>query len=317
MKPIVTLTLNPSIDEHLEVEEVVPIHKLRASDGKFYPGGGGINVSRVIGELGGATIAVLTAGWMTGQFLRELVEEHGLLTRVIPVEDRTRVCVMIYERCSGQEFRVIPPGPVLKDAEWEKFLAAGTSYETDYIVATGSLPRGAPSDFYARVAARARETGARLILDSSGRPLFEGLKEGVYLVKPNLRELENLLGKKAPTQEQREALCREVIDRGWAEIVALSLGEDGAMLVTGDRALYLTSPPVEVKSTVGAGDSFTAGITLGLAQGYSLDDAFALGLACGTATVASAGTALCNRAGVEAMFEKITGRPLPGAAAAG
>ena len=311
MKPIVTLTLNSSVDEQLDVDEAVPIRKLRTSEGLFFAGGGGINVSRVIKELGGSSIAVLTAGWMTGQFLRELVEAHGLLTRVVPISGRTRVSVTIFEQCSGQEFRFTPPGPVLDDAEWQRFLKAATSYDTNIIVATGSLPRGVPNNFYGQLAAKAKERGIRIILDTSGRALFDALKEGVYLVKPNLRELEHLVGRKAVTAEEQEAMCKEIIADGRAEVVALTLGDEGALLVTEDRIVRLPTPKVDAQSTVGAGDSFVGGLTLGLAGGWSLEDAFALGISCGAATVLTAGTELCHLEDIERFFEQITGYAMP------
>ncbi len=305
MKPIVTLTMNPSIDVAWEVDDMVPIRKLRASPGRPDPGGGGINASRVIHELGGPTIAVYLAGNMTGEFLRNRLEGWAFDRRLIHTQGYTRVSAVIYERSSGQEYRIVPPGPELTDSEWQAAIDIIEELDADWLILTGSLPRGVPADFYGRVAKRAREHGIKVVLDTSGRPLFEALQEGVHVVKPNQRELENLLGHKAPERDDQEALCRQLIDEGRAEIVALSLGADGALLVWRDGSRFLGSPKVDVKSAVGAGDSFVGALTLGLAQNRDLEDAFALAVATGAATVLTPGTELCHRADVDRLYAQI------------
>lgn len=310
MKPIVTLTLNSSVDVQWDVDEMVPVRKLRSSSPYSFPGGGGINVSRVIKTLHGQSIAVFTAGSLTGEFLRELVDLHGLLTRVVPIEEATRVSATAHERSTGHEFRITPPGPHLQESEWQSCLDAVFEFETDYIVATGSLPPGVPNDFYARVSRRAREQGTRVVLDTSGMALFEALKEGAFVVKPNLRELEHLVGRKAPEPEDQESLAREIVNQGKAEVVALTLGPDGALVVSKDDCIRMGSPSVDVKSTVGAGDTFVAALTLGLAQEWRLHDAVTLAVAASTATVMSAGTHLCQREDVERIYQEIRGEPL-------
>lgn len=304
MDNIVTLTLNPSVDVSWEVEDMVPTIKMRSSSGTGYPGGGGINVSRVIKILGGQSIAICTAGWLSGEMFRLLLEERGLVTRIVPIAGATRVSAVIYERSSGQQYRVTPPGPDLQEKDWRACLDAVSELTADYLVATGSLPKGTPNDFYARVIRMARERGSKVVLDTSGRPLFEALKEGCFLVKPNLRELETLFSVKAPRRADQEALCRRIIDEGRAENVALTLGPDGALLATKDDILHLKSPEVTVRTTVGAGDSFVGGFVYGLASGESLVDSFVLALAAGTAAVMTSGTELCRREDVEQLRQE-------------
>jgi len=309
-KPIVTLTLNSSVDVQWEVDEMVPERKLRSSSSLNFPGGGGINVSRVIKTLGGLSISIYTAGWFTGHFMRELVEAHGLLTQVVPIAGQTRASATVFERSTGQEYRITPPGPELTETEWRACLDAALDYEADYIVATGSLPRGVPEDFYARLAAAAKKRGTRVVLDTSGTALSDALAEGVHVVKPNLRELEHLVGGKAITPQDQESMCRKIIGDGRADMVALTLGAEGALLVWSGGAERLQAPDIAVKSAVGAGDSFVAGITFGLARGMSEEDAFALGVATGTATVMTAGTELCHRGDVDRLYQQITTKPL-------
>jgi 6-phosphofructokinase 2 len=152
-----------------------------------------------------------------------------------------------------------------------------------------------------------KERGGKVILDTSGRALFDALNEGVYVVKPNQRELENLVGRKASTPTEQEEIAQQLVAQGKAEIVALTLGAEGALLVWKDGIKRLSSPSVEVKSTVGAGDSFVGGLTYGLAYGRSLEDAFTLAVAAGTATVMTAGTELCRKEDVDRLYAELRG----------
>ena len=302
MRQILTLTVNPSVDIVWEVEEMAPNRKIRSSRGMTYPGGGGINVSRCISLLGGESWALITRGGLTGTLLTELLDEIGVSRRVVKIAGHTRLCGIVYERSTGLEYRVTPPGPELDESEWQACLDLVRQMNVDYVVATGSLARGVPDDFYARVAAVTPERGANLILDTSGQALHEALQEGVYLVKPSQSELEKLLGKKAFTNEQQEELARQIVDEGKAELVALTLGEDGAVLVWKDGLLRLASPEVEVKSAVGAGDTFVGALTHGLSQGRTPQDAFTLAVAAGAAAVMTPGTELCHKEDVDRLY---------------
>jgi 6-phosphofructokinase 2 len=307
MPRITTLTINPAVDVSWEVEDMVPIRKLRSSSGTVFPGGGGVNVSRVISVLGGESTAVITRGGLTGTLLTELLDDLDLNRRVVKIGGDTRLAATVFERSSSQEFRVTPPGPELTESEWRAFLDMVAKLDGDYVVCTGSLPRGVPCDFYARVAAVAKERGGKVILDTSGRALFEALNEGVYAVKPNQRELEHLVGQRASTEKEQEEIARQLVVEGKAEIVALTLGAEGALLVWKDGVKRLRSPDVEVKSAVGAGDSFVAGLTFGLSEGRSVEDAFALAVAAGAAAVMTAGTELCRKEDVDRLYADLRG----------
>jgi len=302
MRQVMTITLNPAVDIVWEVEEMVAHRKLRATRGLTYPGGGGINVSRCIAKLGGESWAIITRGGLTGMLLTELLDDLGVSRRVIKIAGHTRLAGIVFERSTGQEYRVTPPGPVLTEDEWQACLDLVSQMDTKYVVATGSLPRGVPNDFYGRVARVAKERGAKVILDTSGKALFEALNEGVYLLKPSQRELENLLGRRAYTHEQQEELARQLIDEGKAEVVTLTLGEDGALMVWKDGKLRLDSPKVTVKSAVGAGDTFVGALVFGLADGRTLEDAFTLAVAAGAASVMTAGTELCRKEDVDRLY---------------
>jgi 6-phosphofructokinase 2 len=305
MKPIVTLTLNPAIDSSCEADEVRPVRKIRTFGERYDPGGGGINVARVIRELGGDALAVYLAGRLTGQAFSHMVDGVGLQHRTVPIRGATRVAHTVYERSSGQEYRFVPQGPEIHDGEWQASLRELQDLEFKYLVASGSLPGGVPDDFYAQVARLAVDKGARFVLDTSGAALERALESGVYLVKPNLRELETAVGRALREPAEQEEAARQLIARGRAEIVTVSLGADGALLATGAACFRLRAPKVKPKSAVGAGDSFVGAMTLGLAQGWTAQDAFTLAVATGTATLLTMGTELCRRADVERIYRQI------------
>jgi 6-phosphofructokinase 2 len=305
MKPIVCLALNPTIDSSCQADEVKPIKKIRTSAERYDPGGGGVNVARVIRELGGEAVVVYLAGGITGGALTEMLERLGIEHHLIPIAGNTRVSHVVFERSSGQEYRFTPEGPKLEESEWQACLAQLEKMEAEYLVASGSLPRGVPADFYAKVARIGADKGARVVIDTSGDALREAVAEGVYLIKPNLRELESLVGRELRSEGDREVAARALIEDGRVEVVAVSLGAEGALLVTADDSFRLKAPEVEPKSAVGAGDSFVGAIILGIAKGRSLRDAFTLAVATGTATVLTMGTELCRREDVERIYREL------------
>jgi 6-phosphofructokinase 2 len=307
MKRIVTLTLNPAIDGAAEAEEVRPIRKVRTWGERYDPGGGGINAARVVQELGGEAFAIYLSGGATGPVLDGLVRASGIEGRRIAIAGHTRISHTVHERSSGLEFRFVPEGPVVTPDEWQACLAALEEVDCEYLVASGSLPRGVPADFYVSVGEIAKRKRAKLVLDTSGEALRRAAARGVYLIKPSLGELEDLIGRKLPNADDQERAVQSLIESGAAEIVALTLGRDGALLATREGLRRLAGIKVQPKSAVGAGDSFLAAMTLGLAQRRSPEDAFALGVAAGTAAVLTMGTELCRREDVERIYDEIRG----------
>jgi 6-phosphofructokinase 2 len=307
MKPIVTLTLNPAIDGAAEAEEVRPIRKVRIWGERYDPGGGGINVARVVQELGGDAFAIYLSGGTTGPVLDALVRAAGIESRRIAIAGHTRISHTVHERSSGLEFRFVPEGPSVTPQEWQACLAALEEIDCEYLVASGSLPRGVPVDFYLSVAEIAQRKRAKLVLDTSGEAFRRAAAHGVHLMKPSLGELEDLIGRKLPDPADQERAVQGLVESGAAEIVALTLGRDGALLGTAKGLRRLAGIKVEPKSAVGAGDSFLAAMTLGLAQARSPEEAFALGVAAGTAAVLTMGTELCRRDDVERIYDELKG----------
>lgn len=293
---ILTLTMNPALDLFTELDQVLPGHKLRCGPALMHPGGGGINVARVIRRLGGDVQALYLAGGVTGQVLGRLLREEQVPCHCIAIAGETRESFTAHERLSGQDFRFVLPGPTLAPAEWTACLdhIEGLQPPPAYLVASGSLPPGVPVDFYARLATQARARGARFVLDSSGPALAAALQVGVHLFKPSLRELSELCGTPLRDEQDWCEAARRLVVEGQAEIVALSLGEQGALLVDAERMLRAQALQVDVHSTIGAGDSFVAGLVHGLAASATLEQAFEQAMAASAAALRSAGTALCD-----------------------
>jgi 6-phosphofructokinase 2 len=316
MSRIVTLTLNPTIDGSSDAETVQHTRKVRTSHERFDPGGGGINVARVLARLGSDCEAVYLAGGVTGPVLGGLLDRAGLNHRVIPIAGDTRVSLAVHERQSGKEYRFVPQGPQVSEVEYRRCLESIGTLECSWLVLSGSLPPGVPDDFYGRVVEIARRRGIAVVLDTSGAALKATLAQGgVRLVKPSLGELEQLAGRPLPDRDQVVAAAQDVVASGGAETVAISMGHRGALLVEAGRVLALPALPVEARSAVGAGDSFVAAMTFGLAAGWESERAFRLGLAAGTAAVLTPGTDLCHRADIErfaaAMGVDMTGHGGP------
>jgi 6-phosphofructokinase 2 len=267
-----------------------------------------VNVSRVLKELGGETLAVILAGGVSGRFLEELLEEGGIPCRAIPIAGRTRISHTVHELSTRQEYRFVPEGPEVAGAEWQAALAALEQEEAGWIVASGSLPRGVPEDFYARAAAVAARRGARFVLDTSGPALRAALGRGLALIKPSRGEFEGLVGGgRLETTEALEQAAARLVRDGAAEMIAVTLGQEGALLAGPGDAPVLRLPALEVPAVgaVGAGDSFLAAMVLALSRGEAPREAFAWGLAAGAAAVMRPGTAHPRRADVGALRARI------------
>jgi 6-phosphofructokinase 2 len=236
---IVTFTMNPAIDISAGLPRVLPTRKLRCTSVRRDAGGGGINAARVIARLGGEVRAIYPVGGPIGDLLRRLVEAEGVASETIDLGQDTRESFTIDEGETGQQYRFVLPGPTLSRAETAACLAklTRTRPSPTYFVASGSLPAGLADDFLARAARTAKALGARVIVDSSGPALAAVLREGVYLVKPNLRELQDLAGFPLEGREQWLSASRALIEQDGAEVVALTLGHLGGLLVTRAQAV--------------------------------------------------------------------------------
>jgi len=305
MTRIATLTLNPAMDLAVRTPRVVATEKLRCSAPRHDPGGGGINVARVVSTLGGDALAVYPAGGPFGEMLRRALDAIGLAHLPVAISGDTRESFTVDEQASGLQYRFVLPGPRLSEQERLGCLAAlrGLHPAPAYLVVSGSFTPGIEPSFFDELLALAGQVGARLVVDLSGEPLaYAARRGGAYLIKPSLNELASLIGRIPESEREQEGALHELIAAGAAEVIVLSLGAAGALYATGDRLERIAAPSVPMVSAVGAGDSMLGAVVLALAQGRELGDAVRYGVAAGAATVMRPGTQLCLREDVERLF---------------
>ncbi len=307
MRDILTITMNPAVDITTSTDTVAPTHKIRCGAPQCHPGGGGINVARVVQRLGGDCAALFPVGGSSGEVLKRLLDEESISSVYVPISGETRESFSVKESSTGSEYRFVLPGPDMGPAEWQACLDLVASLQPvpRYVVASGSLPPGVPPDFYARLAKLVQSNGAKLGLDTSGPALAAALEAGVYLVKPSLRELRELMGHPLETQAQWRDAAQELITKGKAQVVVLSLGEGGAWLVTPSESCFAPRLPVQVVSTIGAGDSFVGGMVWALWRGLPVRESFRYGVAAASAAVLSVGTGLCSQADVIRLHDEV------------
>lgn len=304
MAAIVTLTFSPTLDLATATSHVVSDAKLRCDRPRVDPGGGGVNVARAAQRLGAEVQAVLPVGGPAGQCLRELLADEEVPVTIVESQVDTRESWTVTETGSGAQYRFVFPGPALAPDEVDRCLAAAVDGAEDLLVVSGSLPPGAPPDLVARVVEQARGAGLRTVVDTSGPALRAALDAGAWLVKPNLRELAAVAGQTLDDDGAIVAAARDQLDGG-TEVVVVSLGAGGALLVTADDTQHVRSPTVPVRSRVGAGDSTVAGIVTALARGDDALTALRWGVAAGAAAVMTPGSELCHRDDVERLVSQI------------
>lgn len=304
---VLTLTLNPALDRFCATPRVQPQHKLRCSAPIEHPGGGGINVARVLHRLGAAVEALYAAGGPTGVRLQTLLAAEGLSQIALPVDGDTRENLSVRETSSGEDYRFLLPGPPLSETGWACIRDAVTQRLPGLrlLVLSGSLPPGAPADAWGQLARLAQAQGVAVALDASGPALRAGLEAGVEIVKPSRRELEELSGARLASPAAEREAAAALVNAGRARWVALSLGADGALLVNRDGAWRAPALAVTVASTIGAGDSLLAGLLQGWLQGQTPADCLRLGVAAGAAALQQAGTALAQAEAVHRLSDSV------------
>ena len=306
MSKIITITFAPSIDKSAIVPAVFSEKKMRCSALVTEPGGGGINVARVISRLGGDVRAIFPSGGYMGMFLNHLLENDNVPFASIQSKNETRENYVILDQATNKQYRFGMPSIELFENELKDIIQVIENQEkVDFIIASGSLPPGIPLNIYGQLSKIATKKKAKLIVDTSGEALKNALNEDVYLLKPNLEELGFLLDKKDLELENIEVLAKELIQKRHCQIIVVSLGANGAMLITKDETFSVRPPKVKVKSTVGAGDSMVAGIVFGLSNNLNLKECLQYGVACGTATTMNSGTALCQIKEVKKLLKII------------
>ncbi|WP_010466373.1 1-phosphofructokinase family hexose kinase [Acidovorax radicis] len=308
MPTLITLTLNPALDLATTTGHVAPTHKLRCGPVQRFAGGGGINVARVLHRLGADVLAWALAGGAAGAQVRQLLADEGVPTVLQPIAGDTRDNFSVVETTTGQEFRFVLPGPTLQAAEWQACLDALTAQQPPprWLIASGSLPPGTPENFYDQLARALSTRGVRVAIDTSGPPLAAALQAGVALVKPSLRELREVVRQPLEHAADWCAAAQSLVHSGAAGIVALSVGEQGAVLAT--REGVWQAPALNVPATTGttgAGDCFLAALVWALDRGDAPAEALRWGLAAGAAALLHPGTTLAQADDVQRLVHRV------------
>lgn len=301
---VLTVTVNPALDIAATVEYLVPDHKMDTIDHRRDPGGGGVNVSRVLHRLGVSNQAWVAVGGAVGEELVARIEEEGISTVAHRLDAGTRENLAINDAKTGHQYRIGFPGATIDDHERAFAEIVDLATGVDIVVLSGGLAPGVPDDFYASLCEAL--DGPTTVVDAKGAALAHVADGPADVVKPSRRELASLVSWIPAGWDEVELAARQVLERGSVGALAVSLGGDGAVLVERDGPTTWFDPPaVEVSSTVGAGDSMVAGIVAGLADGATLSDSTRRGVAAGTATAATPGTQLCHPADVERLFGEV------------
>ncbi|TRD23292.1 1-phosphofructokinase family hexose kinase [Palleronia caenipelagi] len=320
---ILTITLNPALDLSTQTPHLRPGEKLRCAEPSLDPGGGGINVSRMVNRLGAETTAFVALGGATGMRLITALQQEGISTRIIPIAGETRTSLSVRDLSTGEQFRFMLPGPALKPSEFLHAIAAVSeeAAEGDFVVISGSQPLGTEADFTCRLAEALAPNRVRLVVDTSGAPLSWLVTHPS--VDPSARpeilrfdgvEAEDAAGHPLPTRADTAAFAGELIARGVANRVVIGRGAEGNLLAEADGIWFAHAAKVDVLSTVGAGDSFLGTLTYALATGATSAEALQWGTAAAAAAVTTPGTKLCDPEDVERLrplctLEKITDVP--------
>ncbi|WP_188527910.1 1-phosphofructokinase family hexose kinase [Sinisalibacter lacisalsi] len=311
MSNILTVTLNPALDLSTTVDRVVPEDKLRCDAPVLEAGGGGINVARAIGAMGGRAHAFVAISGYHGQQFLDILRQEPLIPEVFHTHGETRQSLAVTDRTSGEQFRFVMPGPRWTPEQAQEALEAiaRVTPQRGYLVLSGSQPPGVPLHFPTQLAALMADHSARLILDTSGAPLKALLKVGSarhHVLRLDGAESEELAGRKLSDIHAVADFAEELITRGVAEVVVLALGAEGSILVEGGNRWHACTQPVTVRSKVGAGDSFVGVFTWAVSQGARWEEALVLGVAAASSAVTSDGTELCRRDQVDELARTAT-----------
>jgi 6-phosphofructokinase 2 len=306
MSQIVSVTFNPALDKSCSVRQVVAEHKLRCGEPSHYPGGGGINVARAIHILGGKATAYWACGGAIGELFGSLLDSEGVAHCPVPIGAMTRENFIVFEESTERQFRFGMPGARLTESEIQVFLNRLQAIDPppDFLILSGSLPPGVDQALYATTARVAART-CRVVLDTSGAALEQGIEAPLYLIKPNIRELGQLAGRQIENEAAIREVAKELIAKRKVEIVVTSLGSAGVTITTAEGHEHVHAPVVKIRSKVGAGDCTVAGIVLALSRGKSVPDAVRFGVAAGAAAVMTEGTELCRREDAERLYEQM------------
>lgn len=308
---VLSITLNPAIDRVYFLEGLEIGEANRPAEMTYTAGGKGLNVARVLTIMGQKVACGGFVGGYNGKYIRAQVSAQGMEDRFLEIPGETRICINITDRSTGKSTEVLEPGPMVSEEDCARFLQ---QFETDLkacslVTVSGSLPKGVPVDFYAKMIALARSQEKKILVDTSGAALEAAIEAKPYFVKPNRAELSKYLGKPVQSVSEVKEAVLELQARG-VEFPCVTLGRDGAVAALEDGVYQFVSPDLPVVNTVGSGDSFVAGTAYGLAQGMRLMDTVKMAMACATANTQFEKTGMVSTELVQELLGQITVFPV-------
>ena len=302
---ILVINLNASVDKRYKMKDLIKGEVMRAAEVDNTPGGKGIHVANVATILGEDCIATGYLGGKSGEFISEKLQDYGIKQDFVQVAGETRSCLAIITE-SGAQTEILEPGPTVTPEEQEVFLAKYQELlsKAAVVAASGSMPKGLPGDFYGQLINLARKAGKPFLLDTSGEALIQGIKAQPYFVKPNNDEIKVLVGAELRSDEDIVHVLQKFMEDG-IKLPVISLGAQGSMAGYNQHVYKITVPKIQCKNPVGSGDSFVAGIAVGIERGMAIEDVLSLGAACGTANAMEDESGFVRKEVVEELFPQI------------
>ncbi|MBP1839995.1 1-phosphofructokinase family hexose kinase [Formosa algae] len=304
---IITLTINPALDKSAKVNDITPFDKLECYDITYHPGGGGVNISRVLHRLGVESDCLFPYGGKTGEHLVELLKEQHVHVIGTPISNLTRENFAVFNTETKLQYRFGMPTSPFSEAELEPIEALINTHVTtgDIFVISGSLPVGLPTQYYSKLIQNLKAKQVKVVVDTSGPVFNEVLKNELFLIKPNQKELARLAGKDSLTKSEREDFALKMVADNIAQYVVVSLGKDGAFMAHKNGIEYVSAPVISVNSTIGAGDSMVAGLIYAITQNKTPRNMLRWGVACGVAATLSEGSDLAHKDNIEKVLDQI------------
>lgn len=302
---ILVINLNASVDKRYKMKDLIKGEVMRAAEVDNTPGGKGIHVANVATILGEDCIATGYLGGKSGEFISEKLQDYGIKQDFVQVAGETRSCLAIITE-SGAQTEILEPGPTVtqeeQEAFWDKYQELLS--KAAVVAASGSMPKGLPGNFYGQLISLAHKSGKPFLLDTSGEALIQGIKAQPYFVKPNNDEIKVLVGAELRSDEDIVHVLQKFMEDG-IKLPVISLGAQGSMAGYNQHVYKITVPKIQCKNPVGSGDSFVAGIAVGIERGMAIEDVLSLGAACGTANAMEDESGFVRKEVVEELFPQI------------
>jgi len=304
---IITVTLNPAIDKTIEIDEFKIGNVNRIASTRVDVGGKGINVSKVIKELQNKSLALGFLGGSSGNQIKKYLDDSNIKNDFLSINGETRTNLKIYDKVNNTHTDINENGPSVTLSDITNIKEKIMEYcdEKSLVVLSGSVPTGANSCIYGELIKDIKEKGGKVILDADGDMLMQGMKSGPYLVKPNIDELEKAFGISIDNENKIIETSKKILEYGVKHVV-ISLGGEGSMFISHDKIAKVAGLKVEVKSTVGAGDSMVAAMAVAIENNYDFEETIKLACATSTANVMTEGTQTGKFEDIEKLKKQIS-----------